>query len=82
MSDGPSRPRGPAGFDAAQRRALARRLRERGSTGEPLCCPACDAELSERPVAPPPALPYVRHRVWLLCTSCGRTAAVDVDGRH
>lgn len=65
------------GYDAMQRRALADAVRR----GDALRCPVCGAPIARRDVAPPPAVSYVRRRVWLICTGCKRTAAVDVSPR-
>ena len=45
---------------------------------EPLRCPRCDAPVARHEVPPKAELPYVRRRVLLICTSCKRSAAVDV----
>jgi hypothetical protein len=29
-------------------------------------------------VEPPPGVPYVRRRVWIVCGACRRSAAVDL----
>lgn len=65
------------GYDAAARRALAERI----AAGGPTVCPVCDAPVSMTEVRPPHGVPYVRRRVWALCTGCRRTAAVDVPGK-
>lgn len=61
-------------FDVRQRRLLEAALRK----GEPLHCPACGQRLSEQTVPTPVDVAYVRHRVWVLCPSCRRTASLDV----
>ena len=63
-------------YDREQRRALQAAAR----LGEPLVCPACAAALEPIPVEPPPGVPYVRHRVLVVCGGCGRSAALDVAG--
>lgn len=61
------------GFDAAERRQLASML----ARGEPLTCPRCAVALSVQNVEPRANLPYVRHRLWVLCPSCRGTASLD-----
>ena len=61
-------------FTAEERRVLAAAL----AGDEPLECPACGGGLSRREVSRPPEVSYVRHRVWLLCTGCGRSGAIDL----
>ena len=69
----------PAGaFQAAELRALRVALESRNDPERAIPCPACTVPLSERDVPTPRDLPYVRHRVWLICTGCGRSGAVDV----
>lgn len=65
---------GGGGYDARARRAIAERMARR----EPLVCPVCAAPLSVSDVRPPNVVSYVRRRVWVLCTGCRRTAALDV----
>lgn len=60
-------------YDAAERRALEAALRE----GRPLRCPECDVPLSAQRVDRSPEVSYVRHRVWVLCPQCRRTASLD-----
>lgn len=61
-------------YSAQERRDLEAALRR----GEPLLCPVCRVELTRQDVARPPELSYVRHRVWVLCAQCRRTASLDV----
>ncbi len=61
-------------YDDAQRRALAAAL----SSGSQLRCPACGGPVTTQAVRPRPEVSYVRHRVWVLCLDCRRTATVDV----
>jgi hypothetical protein len=63
-----------AGYSAQQREQLAAALRARA----PLACPACATALSAQPVEPRPDVSYVRHRVWLMCPACKRSASFDV----
>jgi uncharacterized protein with PIN domain len=41
-------------------------------------CPACGGPISRNDVEPAHRVSYVRHRVWLICADCRRSAAVDV----
>ena len=61
-------------FTADERHSLARALAE----DRPLVCPACGGDVNRRTVPRPAEVSYVRHRVWLLCTSCKRSGAIDV----
>ena len=61
-------------FSAEERRALAAAL----AGDDPLECPACGGDLSRREVSRPREVSYVRHRVWLLCTECRRSGAIDL----
>lgn len=63
----------PEAYTAEQRRRLEAAVR----AGEAPRCPACGAVLARRGVPPKRELPYVRRRVWLICPSCKRSAAVD-----
>ena len=60
-------------FTAAERRTLARAL----AAGEDLVCPACGGQVNRQSVPRPEEVAYVRRRVWLLCTACKRSGAVD-----
>lgn len=62
-------------FTADERRVLARAVAEDEGT---LTCPACGGEVNRQAVPQPKEVSYVRHRVWLLCTSCKRSGAVDL----
>lgn len=64
-------------YSAEQRRALARAVAE----DQAVVCPVCQTPLAVRAVEPSKAVSYVRRRVWLLCPSCKRTAAVDAPDR-
>lgn len=63
-----------ASFSAAERRRLAEAVAE----GREPPCPACGGKLDRREVTPPATVSYVRHRIWLLCPTCRRSAAVDL----
>lgn len=65
-------------YTAAERHALENALRQ----DRPLHCPHCDVELRRQNVERPEAVSYVRHRVWVLCPQCRRTASLDVTGRR
>jgi hypothetical protein len=60
-------------YTPEERRALAAAV----ARDETLVCPSCGARLARHDVGTPPAMPYVRHRVLLVCPGCGRSAAVD-----
>lgn len=60
-------------YTAAERRTLEMALRE----GRAPRCPHCDVTLSAQPVERSPEVSYVRHRVWVLCPQCRRTAGLD-----
>lgn len=64
-------------YDAAQRRALVEAARR----GEALRCPVCGAPIVRHDVTPRREVSYVRRRVWLICTGCKRTAAIDLPPR-
>jgi hypothetical protein len=68
----PGTPR-PGSFTAAERRRLAAAL----GRGEPLACPHCNVPLTSQPVTPDPRVPYVRHRLLVLCPRCRRSASLD-----
>jgi hypothetical protein len=61
-------------FNRAQRVELERAMKQK----EPLVCPECGILLTQQVVVPPENVSYVRQRVWLMCTKCRRSAAVDV----
>jgi hypothetical protein len=65
-------------FDATQRNAL----QQAAARGDPLQCPVCDVALSHQEVSPSPQVAYVRHRLWLLCPHCRRTASIDLPPRR
>ena len=60
-------------YSKTERHALEAALK----SGGPLDCPACGARVSARSVPAPPEVSYVRHRVWIMCPSCKRTASID-----
>lgn len=60
-------------FTEWERRALGAALR----SGEGLECPRCGTGLDRREVPPRPDVSYVRHRVWVTCPSCHRSAVLD-----
>lgn len=61
-------------FSGAERKALARALAD----DAPLSCPACGGTVTRQEVRRPEEVAYVRRRVWLLCTTCRRSGAVDL----
>jgi uncharacterized protein with PIN domain len=61
-------------FPAAQQRAFEAAL----AAGKKLRCPECDVPLTARPVVPPGEVAYVRHRVWVICPACRRSASLDI----
>jgi hypothetical protein len=63
-------------YSAAERAVLA----ELAARGGALACPCCDSLLSVHVVDPGPSVPYVRHRLLLICPGCRRAASVDVPG--
>jgi uncharacterized protein with PIN domain len=60
-------------YTAAERHAMEAALRD----GLPLRCPHCDVALSAQTVDRSPEVSYVRHRIWVLCPQCRRTASLD-----
>lgn len=72
----------PLNYDPAEMRALVaelRRIREAGGLDgeERPTCPRCEATMTLREVPPREEVAYVRDRLWLSCSSCGRNAVVD-----
>jgi hypothetical protein len=65
---------GGGSYTAEQRRAIAALLEQEAAA----VCPACGATLTQQAVQPSPGVSYVRHRVWVLCPGCRRSASVDV----
>lgn len=61
-------------FSRAERAELERALKRK----EALMCPECGIALTQQAVVPPENVPYVRHRVWIMCVRCRRSAAVNV----
>ena len=61
-------------YSQAERRILETEL----AKGVDPRCPACGGQVSVQHVPAPPGVSYVRHRVWLLCLACKRTAALDM----
>lgn len=64
---------GAGSYGAAEQRLLAAAL----ARGEALRCPRCDVVLTWQEVRPGEGVPYVRHRVWVLCPECRRSASLD-----
>ena len=70
-----------ASYTAAQRRQLEHAVARHGKGHAGPHCPACDAVLTVTNVERDPRVSYVRRRVWVVCPSCHRSAAVDNAGR-
>jgi len=49
--------------------------------GHPPECPTCTAPLLSRPIPPREDVAYVRHRIWLLCPQCQRSALLEAPER-
>ncbi|MGH7476288.1 MAG: hypothetical protein ACRELD_08365 [Longimicrobiales bacterium] len=60
-------------YSQAERRMLEAAL----ARGDEPRCPVCGATVTATPVGAPPSVSYVRHRVLLVCATCGRSAALD-----
>ena len=60
-------------YTRVQRAELEKALKQK----TPLVCPECGTPMTEQAVVPPSNVPYVRHRVWLMCMKCRRSAAVN-----
>jgi hypothetical protein len=43
-------------------------------------CPACGGVIAVRSVPAKPELPYVRRRVWLICSGCKRSLTLESGG--
>lgn len=67
-----------ASYTAEERRALARALASAPADDAPLTCPACGGAVNRQRVPRPEEVAYVRRRVWLLCSGCRRSGAVDL----
>jgi hypothetical protein len=63
----------PANYTRDEEERLLASLRE----GSPPECPRCGRRLVEEAVPPRPELPYVRDRVWLVCSGCRRSIVID-----
>lgn len=61
-------------YEPEQRRLIAEALR----AGTEPACPACGGRLATSQVTPPAQVSYVRQRVIVVCSECGRSAALDV----
>ena len=74
---GPEHRRPEAGvsgaFTAAEERAVIRALAADGAAS----CPRCGAPLDRHEVPPREGVPYVRHRIQVVCTGCRAGVAVD-----
>ena len=65
------------GYTRAERESIAAAAR----LAQSLRCPRCDAPLKQSDVPPTPEVAYVRKRALLVCTSCHRSAAIDLPRR-
>jgi hypothetical protein len=54
-----------------------KRIEDAHSSGRVPDCPGCDVPLDRQVVEPLEGVSYVRHRVVLVCPSCGSHAALD-----
>lgn len=66
----------PSSYPAPVRREFERIVRAGGRPD----CPDCRTPMDERLVPPRPDVSYVRDRVWLTCSSCGRSIVIDRVG--
>jgi hypothetical protein len=60
-------------YTREQRHELEAALR----AGSELKCPACGGRISTQAVPAPPAVAYVRDRIWIVCLDCKRSVSVD-----
>lgn len=56
-------------------------LERRAGDPDPPACPRCGSPMVRRRVSPRKDVSYVRRRILLVCSGCGRSAAVDVTRR-
>ena len=68
-------PGASSSFTPAQRRALAAAAQHGGA----IACPVCDVPMAHHAVGAQPELPYVRHRLLLICPRCRRSVSVDLN---
>jgi hypothetical protein len=61
------------GFSRGELSGIQAVVRERGTPR----CPSCSVPLLSRRIPPRDDVAYVRHRLWLLCPECGRSALVE-----
>jgi hypothetical protein len=61
------------GFHAEEEKTL----RECMKRGDSLHCPLCESPLQITPIRPSPQVAYVRDRVALECSACGRRTVLD-----
>lgn len=64
-------------FTPEQRNQISRAVRQRAD----LVCPACGAQLVQQAITPRADVPYVRHRVLVICPACRRSASLDAPPR-
>jgi hypothetical protein len=60
-------------YSRAQRVTLEKAVKERAV----LVCPECGGRMTQQAVVPASNVPYVRHRVWVMCMECRRSASLD-----
>jgi DNA-directed RNA polymerase subunit RPC12/RpoP len=60
-------------YTREQRHELEAALRGGGEVK----CPACGGRVSVQAVPVPPAVAYVRARIWIVCLDCKRSVSVD-----
>jgi hypothetical protein len=60
-------------YSRAQRVALEKAIKD----GATLVCPECGGRMTRQAVVPASNVPYVRHRVWVMCMECRRSASLD-----
>jgi hypothetical protein len=53
------------------------RIRAAVIAGTDLSCPRCGGSFDRTNVPPRSDVPYVRDRLWLLCTGCGAGLVID-----
>ena len=65
-------------YTASERTAL----RSAYAAAVSLSCPACGAAVAVRQVPAKPELPYVRRRVWLICSGCKRSLTLEAEEKE
>lgn len=62
-----------SGYSRAQRVILEQAVKQKAE----LVCPECGGRMTRQAVVPASNVPYVRHRVWVMCMECRRSASLD-----